>query len=265
MAVDQSKPIEGAALPAKNGNSKRKQIVPIADTPAPTSEIAWLQTIERLAPVVGIEGVRELMTMRREEQARLAEREFNASMAAAQAELEPVVKNVMNDQTKKRYADLAAMAKAAMPIIHAHGFSATTSEFQSQKPDHLGVALEVGHRAGHSKRYEFNIPFDGAGLKGNANKTPTHAYGSTLTYGERYGKCKVFGIATEDDDGNAAGNSGAAITAEQAAVINAKIEELGADTEKFCAYLNVERVADIPAKQYEGALIVLDAKRRAKK
>lgn len=257
-AVAETEDIE--APPAKNGNGKRRQLAVVEKEP--TSEIAWLQTIERLAPTIGIEGVRELMTMRREEQARLAEREYNADMAAAQAALVPVAKNRKNDQTRSTYADMAAIADAAMPIIYQHGFAASASEFKSEKPDHLGVVLDVTHRSGHSKRYEFNIPWDGAGLKGNANKTQTHAYGSTLQYGERYAKCKVFGIATKDDDGNAASGNGAKLDDKQLERLRSLIADAEADIPRFCRFMKVEALEEIPADRFQFAVDALEEKRR---
>lgn len=259
MSKAAMKVIEGEI--AENGEPKIKRKAEIAIAAQPTAD-AWLQTMKELAPVVGIEGLRELMTMRREEQGRLAEREFNTAMALAQAELEPVTRNQKNKQTGNSYADLAAIAEAAMPVIHAHGFFAVTSEFQSQKPDHLGVALDVGHRGGHSRRYEFNIPWDGAGLKGNANKTPTHAYASTLAYGERYAKCKVFGISTKDDDGNAAGKVGdEPVTDVQAGLIKSLIVETDADLGRFLNYFGIGNVEDMPAKRYQEAERLLKARK----
>ncbi len=237
--------------------------------PAITSESAAVMSmIERAArdPSVDIVKMERLFEMAERVKNREAEAAFNAAMSLAQAELVPVAQNQKNKQTGSGYADLAAIAKAAMPVIHKHGFGAICSEFDSKKPDHLGVACEVTHSGGHSKRYEFNIPIDGTGMKGNPNKTATHAYGSTLSYGERYAKCKVFGIATKDDDGNAAGGSSdAPITEEQIADLKELITKYEADTGKLCDFMNVENLETIPAKQYEAALAYLDAKRRFKK
>ena len=240
-----------------------------AQVPQPAAggeSAALISMIERAArdPAVDIVKLERLFEMAERVKNREAETAFNAAMSSAQIELVPVVRNRKNKQTNSNYADLAAIAEAAMPIIHKHGFGVITSEFESKKADHLGVVCEVTHSAGHSKRYEFNIPWDGAGLKGNANKTPTHAYASTLAYGERYAKCKVFGIATKDDDGNAAAD-GALISDAQAQAIRDKLDEYGADIEKFCNFMNVDGVAQIPAKQFEAALVVLDARRRASK
>lgn len=243
--------------PKKNG--KRLAVVEASPVvSAVSSDAAWLQTVERLAPSIGIEGVRELMIMRRDERAQLAEREFNAAMAEAQAALIPVARNQTNKQTSSKYTDMAAIAEAAMPIIHQHGFGATTSEFESKKPDHLGVALKVTHRAGHSERYEFNIPFDGTGMKGNPNKTATHAYGSTLQYGERYAKCKVFGIATKDDDGNAAGAKPTeAASTEQLSEIDRLIQKTKTNIPIFCAMLGVDSADDIKSATISQAAMAI--------
>ena len=254
-----------AIIDAETEASARPKPKAVAKVKTPASEVAssWLATIERLAPHVGIEGVRELMAMRRQEQDRQAEQEFNAAMSTAQAALIPVTRNQKNKQTGSSYADLAAIAEMAMPIIHKHGFGTSASEFRSDKPDHVGVALEVMHRSGHSKRYEFHVPSDGTGLKGNPNKTATHAYASTLNYGERYAKCRVFGIATKDDDGNAASATNEVVTDVQVGQIKSLIVETNSDIAKFCAYFKIEAIVDLPAKRFDEAVGLLDGKRRA--
>ena len=251
--------------PKKNGNGKRK--VAIVESALPVSaDTAWLETIRALAPSIGIEGVRELMTMRREERRDANEREFNAAMSAAQAALVPVAKNRKNDQTRSTYADMAAIADAAMPIIYAHGFGVITSEFESKKPDHLGVACEVTHKSGHSKRYEFNIPWDGTGMKGNANKTATHAYGSTLQYGERYAKCKVFGIATKDDDGNAAGakqKQEACVSEEQVKKLNEMILKTptpAAAIQIIFEHFKIDNLSELTVTQHDKVLAQIEDK-----
>lgn len=234
-----------------------------------TPEQSWLQTIERLAPAVGIEGIRELMTMRREEQARLAEKEYNADMAKVQTKLKPVARNVLNTQTNKKYTDLAALSEAADPIIHEH-FGVSYSEFKSEVPNHIGIALEVMHASGHSKRYEFNIPSDGVGIKGNPNKTATWAYGSTISYGRRYAKCCVFDIATkDDDDGKAAGGTAtkpaATITTEQVKELTDLFAKMPAPAESAQITLQhwgAESLADLTADQHAKTVKQLKEKLR---
>lgn len=237
-----------------------------AQVPAPTTEsAAIIQMIERAArdPNVDIVKMERLFEMHQSVLKRNAEAAFNTAMAEAQAELVPVAKNQTNKQTGSKYADIAAISEAAMPTVHKHGFGLIFSEFKSERPDHMGVACTVTHAGGHSTRHEFNVPVDGTGMKGNPNKTATHAYGSTFMYGRRYATCGVFNIVTkEDDDGNAAG-APEFITDEQAQQIRDQIDALGVDIEKFFAWLNVDGIAKIPAKRFQSALDALDAKRRA--
>lgn len=241
-----------------------------AEVPAalPMSEgDALISMIERAArdPQVDIGKMERLFEMSERVRNRNAEAAFNAAMAAAQAELVPVAKNQTNKQTSSKYADLAAICEAAMPIINRHGFGVVCSEIKSDKPDCMGVLCNVKHSGGHSERHEFSVPLDGTGIKGNANKTDTHAYGSTFTYGRRYAICGVFNIATkEDTDGNGSGSSSEKITDVQAAKIKSLIVEVGADIQRFLAMGEVDSVEDILASQYDKAVALLETKRRRK-
>jgi hypothetical protein len=237
-------------------------VMPSAATPAQTAD-PILSLIERAAkdPQVDIAKMERLFEMHQKMQARQAEMAFNAAMAAAQAELIPVARKLWNPQTKSMYADLAAITEEAMPIIHKHGFATICSEFKSQEPNCVGIACKALHSGGHSERYEFNIPLDGAGIKGNANKTPTHAYASTVTYGRRYAQCSVFNIVTKKDtDGNSSGASDF-ITGQQAEELSILISETKIDIAKFLAIGNLESLSDMPANQFASAKRMLLAKR----
>lgn len=211
---------------------------------------ALISMIERAArdPNVDIDKMERLFQMHERIDRQRRETAYNSAMAAAQAELIPVARKLHNQQTKSKYADLAALAEAAMPIIYRHGFGISHSEFKSDRPAHLGVRAEVTHAAGFSKSYDFHIPMDGTGLKGNANMTATHAYGSTFSYGRRYSTCGVFNIATKDDDGNGAGNKPEleAATLEQ---IMQLIDDTKSDRTWFLEKYSVESFDDLTGKQ----------------
>ena len=93
---------------------------------APTSEIvAFIGIIERAArdPSIDIDKLDRLLLMRERENARVAEQTFNAAMAAAQAEMEPIRFDSSNDQTRSRYASYAALDRTVRPIYTRHGFA----------------------------------------------------------------------------------------------------------------------------------------------
>jgi hypothetical protein len=84
-------------------------------------------------------------------------------------------------------------------------------------------------------------------------------------------------VADEDDDGNAAsrsngnghahtggnGNGGAKISELQVDTLRGMIVNAHADIEKFCDYLKVPSLADLPASQFGRAVDALNAKIKA--
>jgi DNA-binding FadR family transcriptional regulator len=80
---------------------------------------AILSMIERLAtnPAADIDKIMKLMEMRERIQMKQAETAFNAAMAAAQSELQPVAKKLKNEHTKANYADLDSIYEMAKPKL----------------------------------------------------------------------------------------------------------------------------------------------------
>jgi hypothetical protein len=155
-------------------------------------------------PSMDVVKVERLIGLHRDMEAQAAERAFNDALAAAQAEMAPVSKDAANDQTRSRYATLAALDRALRPIYSTRGFAVTfDSEPAPVEQTVRVVAYLTGH--GHTRRYQLDMPADGKGAKGGDVMTRTHATASAITYGRRYLLCMAFNISTEDDDGNAAG------------------------------------------------------------
>lgn len=141
---------------------------------------------------------------------------FAAAFAAAKREMGPAIKNVENTQTNSKYADLGAISKAVDEALANHNLTPTFGNDISPVPGCYRVTCELMHsdperRLSFSKHYQADVPSDLTGPKGNQNKSATHAFGSTMTYGRRYLKCLMFDIAIkgEDDDGNGAGGKAA--------------------------------------------------------
>lgn len=226
---------------------------------------AIIQMIERAArdPSVDLDKMERLFAMHERVQSRRAQEQFNAAMAAAQAEIAPVARNKKNEHSGAKYADLFAIADKALPIAHQHGFGLSFSEFKSEQPNCLGVACKVSHAGGHSERYEFNVPLDRAGSQGKVNKTETQAYGSTFTYGRRYATCGVFNIAITDDDGG----SKSAVDDRDAALaaLRVLVSKAGADEGKICNHFSVESFDDLTARQISEASAGLSARLRKAK
>lgn len=222
---------------------------------------ALVSMIERAArdPNVDIDKMERLFQMHERMAARSAEQAYNEAMAKAQAAMPAVVRNKKNEHTKARYADLYAIADAAMPEIHKAGFGLSFSECEAMQPGCIGIACRVSHSAGHSETYRYNVPLDKAGTAGKTNKTDTQAYGSTMTYGRRYATCGVFNISITDDDGNAASET---ITEDQADMLSSKLADADADIPAFCRFFKIDKYADLPAAKLSSALRMIDQRKQ---
>ena len=116
-----------------------------------------------------------------------------SALAAALPELESAKKNKANPAFKSKYADLAAVIDALEPI-RKHGLW------------YLQRAIENADGAQIETIY---IHTSGETLSAGttfmpATKKDAQGFGSALSYCRRYGLQTAFGLATEDDDGNAA-------------------------------------------------------------
>lgn len=182
----------------------KNDATPIAAT-AQTEQTAIIAMIERAArdPLVDLTKMERLFDMHKSMQARASEVAFNAAMADAQAELEPIGRQSRNTHTNSTYADLATVVESATPIIAKHGFGLSFGTAAPLMADHIRMVCDVTHKTGHTKRYESEFPYDLAGSQGKVNKTKIQAFGSTTTYGRRYMMLLIFNIATADNDGNA--------------------------------------------------------------
>lgn len=106
--------------------------------------------------------------------------------------LEGAKKNSANPHFKSKYADLGSVIDAIRPVAeHGIWFRQATNECDD------GVKVEtfyIGHGAAISAGV-LHMP---------ADKRNPQGFGSALTYARRYALQTAFGLATEDDDGNAA-------------------------------------------------------------
>jgi hypothetical protein len=231
------------------------------DAPHHSPATNVLQIIERAAlnPNIDIDKMQRLLDMHQQMQDREARKQFDEAMAAAQAEMPVVLRNKYNEQTRSRYANFEAIAQAISPVVTRHGFSLSFGTDASPMAGHYRITCELSHRGGHSKHYHADIPADATGMKGNANKTATHAFGSTMSYGRRYLELLIFNVATGDDnDGNRQSPAPVeTIAAEQVMVIRDKLAEVGLDEAKFCAFGKVERLEDITADAFEPAMTTI--------
>lgn len=180
--------------------------------------------------------------------------ELATALAKAQAEMKNATLNKVNPHFKSKYADLANIIDTTRAVLAKHGLSVVqTTEMREGQ---LVLVTTLLHTSGQSICGEYPLPM--------VLEKP-QAMGSALTYARRYSLAAICNIsAEEDDDANAAqaeAKNTKPITAAQVKELTTLADEVGADKAKFCKYLNVASLADIPASKFKAAIDALEAKR----
>ena len=120
-----------------------------------------------------------------------------AAICKAQSQIEDATKNGLNPVFKSKYADLAAVRS----VIREPLAASELAVIQGPRRAEGGVDVEtmILHRSGEWISETVFVP---------VSKWDAHGVGSAITYGRRYGLMALLCIATDDDDGNAAVQSG---------------------------------------------------------
>ena len=117
-----------------------------------------------------------------------------AALSKAQSEFDHAKKDVNNTFFKSKYADLAGCIDAARAQLSANGLSVS----QYTDLDETGRMLLftiLMHSSGEWISGKYPI---------SPVKNDPQGIGSAITYARRYSFCAITGIASDDDDGNAA-------------------------------------------------------------
>lgn len=121
-------------------------------------------------------------------------KELAAAYCLAQAQIEGAVKDKTNPAFRSKYADLGSVVDAIKPALSANGLSFVQCPHDAENAAKVETILL--HKSGEwISLGEVTVP---------VTKHDAHGFGSALTYARRYGLLAAFGVAPEDDDGNAA-------------------------------------------------------------
>ena len=120
-----------------------------------------LAVISRAAtdPTCDIDKLERLMAMHERMQARDAEAEFNAAMAAMQSDIPSIAERgaiVVNGQKRSDYATFEDINDVIKPIMQTHGFAITFKV--ENTPGGLTVTGILMHRAGHRESTTMLLP-----------------------------------------------------------------------------------------------------------
>lgn len=128
---------------------------------------------------------------------------IGAALALAQAEMHNAPLNKVNPHFKNRYADLAAIRDATIPILAKHGIAVTQPMAYRDGQFVLLTRFIFGDQS-----IESVYPLPAATDK-------PQIMGSALTYARRYSLAAMCGISADDDDDAEAAQDGAKKTPDE--------------------------------------------------
>ncbi len=142
-----------------------------------------------------------------------------AAYCKAQPEIEGAAKDKTNPAFRSKYADLGNVVDAIKPALGKHGLSFL------QIPQETENAVRIETFLMHSSGETLSL----GTITVPVTKADAQGFGSALTYARRYGLLTAFGVAPEDDDGNAAAKAAPPaarnLSHEELASVSAKLED----------------------------------------
>lgn len=230
---------------------------------APVTPMSLIQSAN--AAGASIEQMQQLFELQLRWEANEARKAYNKAIADFKAVGVKIVKDhrvkfsTAKGTTDYKHSTLGNVIEQVTPVMSRCGLSHTWSVNQDESG--IEVICKVAHILGHSETVRMKADADDSG-----NKNKIQQIGSTVTYLQRYTLLSALGLATydSDDDGKGSETKVETISEEQIANIEGLLSETGADADKFCVFMKVAEIADIPAKSYATAIKALEAKRGAK-
>lgn len=168
------------------------------------SALTPMEMIDRaLTSGASVETLDKLMALQERWEANQARKAFDQAIAAARAQIPPIIKNREVDfttgkgRTNYAYEDFAAIARTVDPILSQHGLS---YRFRTaQEGPNITVTCILSHSGGYSETTSLT-----AGRDESGNKNSIQAVGSTATYLQRYTLKASLGLSVSHDDDAAA-------------------------------------------------------------
>lgn len=129
------------------------------------------------------------------------------ALSKAQAEMKHAVKSSENPFFRSKYADLAGVVDACRPALAKYGLAVsqtTRIDTIDGKPVNILKTI-LFHESGESIEGEVVLrPMRQEKNAGWVASEDPQSIGSAMTYARRYALAAICGVATDDDDGNAA-------------------------------------------------------------
>ena len=219
---------------------------------------AMVSMFERMAsdPNVDVDKLERLMQMRERAIERQAKEQFDASMSQMQPDL-PTIGERGNAAGRYTYALWEDINTAIKPILMRHGFALT---FRTDFTNGITVTGVLSHRGGHREETSITLPADKSG-----NKNDVQAVASSVSYGKRYTAGALLNLTSHGEDDDAYRAVQEPVNDEQLAKLNEWMEVTESDPAAFCRAFKVDSLANLPARDYQRAIAMFQAKQKRAK
>jgi hypothetical protein len=194
--------------------------------------------------------VERLVALAERQEARQAEKDFNAAFNALQSEMPSVVadREVPDKQGNLKYKfaafeDIMAQVK---PLLLKNGFSLSFS--MDFKEGRVIQQCRLSHSGGHSRTNTF-MARPGSGPPGSSE---AQGDGAASTYAKRFALCNALNIVCErDTDGADARKEGAPITEDQALYLEDLVKQTKSDKAAFLKYAGAASYNEIGSERFD--------------
>lgn len=235
---------------------------PLEPAPQPTPARLLQMAI---AKDLDIEKLERLIVLQERWEANEARKAFIRAMAEFKRSPPTIVKNKKagfghksgGGRTEYDYASLDQVAIEIGKAMAVHGLSAA---WHIKQTEEITVTCVITHEMGHSgEPVTMSASPDTSGTK-----NPIQAIASAVSYLEKYTLLAAAGLAASgmDNDGNSTVPSAPTITDDQAATLEALLEEVAGNRGLFCKYFGIPDISELPADQLSNAVAMLERKRK---
>lgn len=202
-------------------------------------------------------AVKELIALKREEEDRDAERQFNAAFTALQRELPTIVaeSEIPNRGKYQRFEHL--MRDIAGPM-QKNGFSVRFT--QDYKEGRITQTCHVSHISGVTRANSFTVRVGGRADSDTQADTKASTTAKRLALGNAF-NLVIFQDPDQNEETDAA-LEGSPITWEQAAFLKDLVKEVGADVKRFLDFAQANSFEEIGSLRYKGLVAELEKRRK---
>jgi len=229
----------------------KREIAPVQQESSPM-QMLQAAIINKMDP----QTIKDLMDLRDRWEATEARKSYMRAVAAFKMNPPKILKDKLNKQYGSKYSSISSVVNTTNAALSPHGLNARWDLKQDEK---ITVTCILSHELGHSESVSLNGPPDTSGSKNTLQQIK-----STITYLEIATFQAVTGVVADegnlDDDGDSAAMP--RISAEQAADLQALLEEVGANKSAFLKYLRLEKLEDITVQAYPDAVKAIERKRK---